>query len=59
MKTKKFKVGDKVKVIKNSSYHHFKIGEIITIKLCSKSYSNYYFEEGCWVLGSDEFELVK
>jgi len=51
----RFKPGDRVKVIANTSGHRFKIGSIITVRELSEN--DYSFKEGVWYLTDKELEL--
>ena len=63
MHNSKFKVGDKVKIVRDTCFHHFAIGEIKTITYIdiNHSVSQYYFEHDN-VYGNycqdDDLELV-
>lgn len=59
----KYKVGDKVRIIKNKSYHNFPIGEIITIEDIDDDfdddlYSSEDKNRDIWYYSEDEIELV-
>ena len=54
----KFKVGDKVKITSNTSYHNFRIGSIVEIKgfynLFTPCYPKYTLVgEGCFIEDDD------
>ena len=57
----KYKVGDKVRIIKNKSCHKFPIGEIITIEdiYDNDSYLSKDKNRNIWYYGEDEIELVE
>lgn len=56
----KYKVGDKVRIIKNKSYHKFPIGEIITIEdIDDDSYLSEDKNRDIWYYSEDEIELVE
>ena len=54
----KYKVGDRVRVVKNKTGHSYSIGRIVTIKeLRDKEYLCKEFEGGCaWTVTDSEIE---
>lgn len=52
----KFKKGDKVRIISNVSMHHFKIGEVVTIKSIDNEYYLAYGDSWHWYINDSECE---
>lgn len=53
----KFKVGDRVRVVGNSTLHCFKIGEIV--RMVSEDKFEYLNGSDWWLMNEDDYEAVE